>query len=143
MSTPFTQPVGPTTGNPPPPTPRDGAGLDEDEIGEPFHRFQALKGTDFKAAVKCFAEFKTGIARRIRWEEEALFPEFLQRVGGGLETTCDALREEHREVVKLLEAIEAKLSRSDAATEAEETALQKLLATHNHKEHTIVFPALE
>ncbi len=117
--------------------------LDEDQIGESFHRFQALKATDLAAAVKCFAEFKTGIARRIRWEEAEIYPEFLQRVGGGLESTCAALRQEHREVVNLLEAIEAKLSRSNPATETEETALQKLLAAHNHREHSIVFPALE
>lgn len=72
-----------------------------------------------------------------------MFPEFLQRIGGGLEGTCDTLREEHREIVKQLDAIEAKLSRANPATEAEEAALQKLLAAHNHREHSIVLPALE
>lgn len=116
---------------------------DAEHIGEPFHRFLGLKATDFPAAVKCFAEFKTGITRRIQWEEDKVFPEFLQRVGGGLESTCDALRQEHREVLTLLDAIETKLRRANAATEAEEAALQKLLASHNHKEHSVVFPALE
>ena len=117
--------------------------LNDEEIGEPFHRFQVLKASDFPAAVKCFTEFKNAIIRRIQWEEAEVFPEFLQRVGGGLESTCDSLREEHREVIKLLNAIETKLSRPDMATDTEETALQRLLAAHNHKEHTIVFPALE
>lgn len=117
--------------------------MDEEHIGEPFHRFQALKPTDYPAAVKCFAEFKTAIARRIQWEEEEVFPEFLQRVGGGLESTCDSLRAEHREVLTLLDAIDAKLSRSHMATDAEEAALQKLLTAHNHKEHSVVYPALE
>jgi len=117
--------------------------LNDEEIGEPFHRFQTLKSSNFPAAAKCFAEFKIAITRRIQWEEAEVFPEFLHIVGGGLEGTCDLLREEHREVIKLLVAIEAKLSRLDRATDTEETALQRLLAAHNHKEHTIVFPALE
>ncbi|MFO1514930.1 MAG: hemerythrin domain-containing protein [Verrucomicrobiota bacterium] len=117
--------------------------LDEEHIGEPFHRFQALKATDFPAAVKCFVEFKTAIARRIQWEEEEVFPEFLHRVGGGLESTCDVLRQEHRKVLTLLDDIEAKLSRSNPATDTEEAALQKLLAGHNHKEHSVVYPAME
>ncbi len=115
----------------------------DEQIGEPFHRFQALKTTDFPAALKSFAKFKTAIARRIQWEEEELFPEFLQRVGGGLESTCDALREDHREIAKLLDTIEAKLSQANPATEAEEATLQGLLAAHNHREHTVFFPALE
>lgn len=46
-------------------------------------------------------------------------------------------------MMKLLIAIEAKLNRLDKATDTEETALQRLLAEHNHKENSIVFPALE
>jgi hypothetical protein len=64
-------------------------------------------------------------------------------VASGLERTCDALRQEHREVLTLLEAIETKLSCANPATDAEEAALQRLLAGHNHKEHSVVFPALE
>ena len=118
-------------------------GADEEQIGEPFHRFQALKATDFPAAAKCFAEFKSALTRRIQWEEEQVFPEFLQRVGGSLAGTCDTLRTEHREVARLLAAIEAKLARAESATGIEEAALQKLLAAHNHREHRVIFPALE
>ena len=117
--------------------------LQEEEIGEPFRRFQTLKSSDFPAAVKCFGEFKSALCRRIHWEETEMFPEFQRRVGGGLESTCEALRQEHREVLELLSAIEMKLSRAILATAIEEAALQTLLASHNHKEHTVVFPALE
>ena len=115
---------------------------DAEDIGEPFHRFQALKGTDFPAAVKCFEAFNSAITRRIQWEEEQVFPEFLSRVGGGLANTCATLRKEHREIGQLLAAIAAKLDRADSATEAEEAALHNLLAAHNHQEHRVVFPAL-
>ncbi|MCW5552073.1 MAG: hemerythrin domain-containing protein [Verrucomicrobiae bacterium] len=117
--------------------------LQEEQIGEPFHRFQTLKSSDLPAAVKCFGEFKNALIRRIHWEETEIFPEFQRQVGGGLESTCDALQQEHREVLELLSAIETKLSRANPATEVEEAALQTLLASHNHKEHTVVFPALE
>jgi hypothetical protein len=117
--------------------------LEEELIGEPFQRFQAVKATNLPAAVKCFSEFKSAISRRIQWEEKEVLPAFLQRVGGGLENTCDTLREEHREIIKLLDAIEAKLALANPATDAEEAALQRLLANHNHMEHRVVFPALE
>lgn len=116
---------------------------EEEQIGEPFHRFQTLKATDFSTAVKCFSEFKSAISRRIQWEEKEMFPAFLQRVGGGLENTCDTLRKEHREIIKLLDAIEVKLARANPATDAEEAALQRLLANHNHREHDVIFPAFE
>ena len=125
------------------PLPCSDSWLQEEQIGEPFHRYQTLKSSDFPAAVKCFGEFKNALTRRIHWEETEIFPEFQRRVGGGLESTCDALRQEHREVLELLSAIEMKLSRADLATEAEEAALQKLLAAHNQREHSIIFPALE
>jgi iron-sulfur cluster repair protein YtfE (RIC family) len=115
----------------------------EDSIGEPFHRFQTLKTSDFPAAVQCFREFQSAITRRIQWEEAEIFPEFLRRMNGGLASTCDVLRQEHREVLTLLDTIAAKLSRANPATEAEEAALHQLLAAHNHKEHNVVFPALQ
>lgn len=118
-------------------------GAGDDHIGEQFRRFQTLKASDFPAAVKCFMAFKIAILRRIAWEEAEIFPSFLRRVGAALENTVAALRQEHSEVVKLLEAIEAKLNRSDPSTEAEEVALQKLLSAHNHQEHRVIFPAFE
>lgn len=117
--------------------------LYDELIGEPFHRFQALKARDLPAAVQCFGEFQSAITRRIQWEEAEIFPEFLRRMNGGLESTCYALRQEHREVLTLLDTIAAKLSRANPATAAEESALQKLLAEHNRKEHTVVYPALQ
>lgn len=74
---------------------------------------------------------------------QEVFPEFLQRVGGELTDTCEALWKEHREIAGLLDAIELKLSNVNPATDAEEAALQKLLAAHNHKEHNVAFPVLE
>lgn len=117
--------------------------LDAESIGQPFHRFQALKATDLPAALASLAEFSAAMARRIRWEEAEVFPECLQRTGGGLESICDTLREEHREIAILLDGIAAKLSQANTSTEAEETALQALLAGHNDREHSVVFPALE
>jgi len=117
--------------------------LQKEQIGEPFHRFQTLKSSHFPAAIKCFGEFKDALTRRIHWDETEILPGFQHRVGGGLESTYDALRQEHREVLELLSAIETKLSHASATTEVEEAALQKPLASHNHKEHTVVFPALE
>lgn len=116
---------------------------DEDRIGEPFHRFQALKGTDLAAATSCFSQFKAGLLRRMDWEDAHLFPAFSERAGKSADTVAAAMRQEHEKIRELLTAIEQKLTRSDPATEVEERELEAVLSNHNHRETRVVYSALE
>lgn len=116
---------------------------DEDQIGEPFYKFQRLKGSDVPAAIQAFSQFKTAIARRMASEESDLFPSFEARVGKQASNISETMRHEHRQIRGILNEIEMKLSRSDLATEAEERALEAALIAHNHRETRIVYSALE
>jgi RNA polymerase-binding transcription factor DksA len=117
--------------------------LDEDQIGEPFYKFQHLKRVDVPAAVQAFSQFKTALTRRMASEETDLFPSFEARIGKQAKSISESMRQEHEQIREILNEIEWKLSRSDFATEAEERALEAALIAHNHRETRVVYSALE
>lgn len=116
---------------------------DEDQIGEPFYKFQQLKRVDIPAAVQAFSQFKTALTRRMASEERDLFPSFEARIGKQVKSISETMRQEHEQIRRILNEIELKLSRSDFATEAEERALEAALIAHNHRETRVVYSALE
>lgn len=116
---------------------------DEDQIGEPFYRFQQLKHSDPRAAIQVFSQFKIALTRRMDSEEVELFPIFEVRVGKYGKKISETMRQEHQQIRDLLNAIEMKLSLADLKTEVEERALEAALVTHNHRETSIVYSALE
>lgn len=127
-----------TDGGPPPTL------LDQDErIGEPFYRFQALKPTALADATRFFSEFRQAMIQRMDWEDRHLFREFAHRIGVGAESITGRMRQEHQQIRQLLDAIAGKLARSDAATEREERELENLLSAHNDHEHKVVYSAFE
>mgnify|MGYP001544519602 CR=1 FL=1 len=124
-------------------SPRLFAPLDEDQIGEPFYRFQQLKRIDPRSAFEAFSQFKTAMIRRMDSEDVELFPAFEARVGKEVCNISDTLRQEHEEIRRVLNEIEVKLSRSDFSTQMEERALEAALIAHNHRETNVVYSALE
>lgn len=112
-------------------------------IGEPFHRFQALKPTALSDATSAFSEFREAMIQRMEWEDHHLFREFADRVGVGAESITGRLRQEHLQIRQLLDAIAGKLAHSDPDTEREERELENLLSAHNHHEHKVIYAAFE
>jgi len=116
---------------------------DEDQIGEPFYKFQQLKRVDIPGAIQAFLQFKYGLTRRMASEESDLFPSFEARVGKQARNISETMCQEHEHIRGILNEIEVKLSRSDFATEAEERALEAALIAHNHRETRVVYSALD
>ena len=116
---------------------------DEDQIGEPFYKFQQLKRVDIPGAIQAFLHFKAGLTRRMASEESDLFPSFEARVGKQARHISETMRQEHEQIRGILSEIELKLSRSDFATEAEERALESALIARNHRETRVVYSALD
>lgn len=131
-----------------PPILNTGQGLDDlhrgevEQLGAPFHRFQQLKPSNLAEATRCFAEFKTGLLRRIEWEEATLFPMFDQKLGAPAGNISASLRTEHDGIRAHLDAIALKLSMQNPATDSDEAALAALLSAHNHREHDAIYPVL-
>lgn len=102
---------------------------------------QSVQRRDLAAARARFAEFRTGLARHIRMEEEVLFPAFER--GGGDAMLTMAMRHEHADILTLLARAGAVLE-SDVAPEGfPRTARRRLLPLlehHGDREERVVYP---
>ncbi len=113
------------------------------------NRLDALEARAFAARAKgdldearaIYAVFAYGLRRHIRFEEEILFPEFETQAGFSPEVGPTAvMRDEHREILRCLDRIEAGISDPIANVDAPRRALHAVLGSHNLKEENIVYP---
>jgi iron-sulfur cluster repair protein YtfE (RIC family) len=116
---------------------------DHDRLDELFKTFQKFKRSDFAKAKEAFKEFKFGLQRHIVWEEDLLFPLWEEKTG-----MCDGgptfiMRNEHRQIAQLLEALHDKVAEQNPDCDQEEQALLNLLGSHNMKEERVLYPAID
>ena len=104
---------------------------DHERLDQLFERFQQLKGKNLPAAKVLLEEFRAGLQQHMAWEEAILFCEYDDRTRHPEESPTAELRSDHHEILAHLEAIEDKIARSDANTEAEERRFLKTLSAHN------------
>ena len=101
-------------------------------------------GGDMDSAARHFSEFRDGLLRHIRIEEEMVFPEFeratdLDPASG----PTGVMRHEHVEITRLLDLIHDLFSGPRPGAEAFERlhgTLVPLLQEHNAKEERILYP---
>ncbi len=98
-------------------------------------------------AGELFGQFRTGLERHIRMEEEILFPAFQaavgERAGGAGECgPVSVLKKEHEEIRQVLTRMQAAIAHADNAESFEATtaALRDVLGPHNEKEEMILYP---
>ena len=116
---------------------------DHDRLDELFVQFQKIKRSDYAKAKEFFKQFKFGLQRHIVWEENILFPLFESKTGLFRTGPTEVMRQEHRRIGELLEAIHQKVQRQDPDSDAEERALLAALSEHNQKEEVVLYPALD
>jgi iron-sulfur cluster repair protein YtfE (RIC family) len=122
---------------------QSGFAADHDRLDNCFHQFQSMKRSDFAGAREHFKEFKFGLQRHIIWEEQILFPRFEAKTGLYGTGPTEVMRQEHRRIGALLEAIHEKVKHGDPESDAEERALLEVLTAHNQKEENVLYPALD
>lgn len=118
-------------------------GDDHDRLDHLFGEFRRLKPQNLREAASRFTEFKVGLERHIRWEEEILFPAFEEETGMRNTGPTVVMRQEHAQIKQKLGAIAAKLGAGDTQTDAEEAGLHEILGTHNWKEENVLYPAID
>jgi iron-sulfur cluster repair protein YtfE (RIC family) len=116
---------------------------DHDRLDELFKKYQSLKNIDITKSKVFFNEFKEGLQRHIRWEEEILFPLFEAKTGMFTNGPTEVMRMEHRAIEKYLKSINEKVSVANTATEDEEQMLLQTLGAHNEKEEQILYPMID
>jgi iron-sulfur cluster repair protein YtfE (RIC family) len=103
-----------------------------------------LAAGDSGAAAGLFGEFRAGLLRHIKIEEEMVFPEF--EAATGLDPThgpTGVMRYEHEEITRMLELIRELLSAPEPGVpefERLRDRLTSLLHEHNAKEERILYP---
>lgn len=103
-----------------------------------------LVAGDSGAAARLFADFRAGLLRHIRIEEEMVFPEF--EAATGLDPKngpTGVMRYEHEEITRLLGLVHELLSGPEPGLpefERLRDRLTSLLREHNGKEERILYP---
>lgn len=115
---------------------------DHKRLDKIFNGFlKAVQEKNWGEAAKNFREFRTGLKRHIKAEEEILFPLFEVKTGmyeGGPTTV---MRMEHKDIQELLDKIlQATDARNDAQVSAAANRIMSILTDHNIKEEHILYP---
>ena len=88
--------------------------------------------------------FGAGLRRHIRFEEDVLFPLFEGKTGAPADAGPTAvMRDEHRAIERLLEAIGAAIGQPDPGADALRAELVSLLRGHNEKEELVLYPGTD
>ena len=89
-------------------------------------------------ALRLYRDFRAGLQRHIRAEEDVLFPAFESATGmvGGPVTV---MRREHREIEVVLDEIETRLQAGESP-EPLAASLRGVLGPHNVKEENVLYP---
>lgn len=116
---------------------------DHKRLDAALERFQQLKRESFTEAKPYFKIFFKGLKRHIVWEEDVLFPLFEQKNGIHGSGPTVVMREEHRRIGSLLNAIHDKVRKADPSSDDEEEMLIEVLSAHNLKEEKVLYPAMD
>ena len=105
--------------------------------------FELFADGDAEGARARWSEFTVGLKRHIRFEEEILFPTFEEKTGlSPANGPTEVMREEHREIERLIEAIGRVFSGEGAALPLRDD-LQHVLGQHNLKEERVLYPGTD
>ena len=105
--------------------------------------YQEFRSSDFPRARENFEAFQFGLRRHMAWEEDVLFPLFERKTGIETGSATVTLKEHHREIVRYLDAMQAKLARNDRKTEIEEDQLLSVLEIHDRMEEELLYPSMD
>ena len=116
---------------------------DHDRLDELFKSFHMLKRTDLAKAHRAFVDFKAGLQRHMVWEEDVLFPLWEKKTGMTKGGPTFVMRQEHREIMECLEAIDRKVQAQNPESDQEEQAFMDMLERHNMSEEEVLYAAID
>ncbi len=105
---------------------------------------KVLDQGDLEAGAAAFTTFELGLLRHFRMEEEVIFPAFEAASGNMGCGPTTVMRQEHQQLMGLLQQIRATLhaGKAQAALDLGDTLLM-VLQQHNVKEEGILYPACD
>jgi len=105
---------------------------------------EAAKAADFATLEREATEFLNRIAVHIDVEDRLLFAAFEERTGMTQAGPSVTMREEHREMEPIFDAMRDAVASRDAAGYLRAASqLVQILAPHNQKEETMMYPMID
>ncbi|MDE1821808.1 MAG: hemerythrin domain-containing protein [Euryarchaeota archaeon] len=135
-----------TPADPPLPSPSPAGQLgsfleeDHDRLDALWVRATLAWPRDQVEARQLFEEFRIGLLRHIRVEEEVLFPFYNARSSPSSRHLTDLLHAEHREIMAALARLMAVVNGGPQDLEEAETVLRNVLWAHNAREEGLLYP---
>ena len=108
-----------------------------------FQQFRALKQSDPAKAKELFLQFRDGLLRHIRWEEDLLFPVFESKTGLHGSGPTAVMRFEHEQIQKALSRISEQMELGGSGLDDAEQMLIAVLVEHNMKEEVMLYPTMD
>lgn len=116
---------------------------DHNRLDALLQSFHTLKRENFSKAKEAFRQFKAGLERHIRWEEDVLFPLWEEKTGMSDGGPTVVMRHEHRRIEEYLRAIGQNTTEENTDDAQQDQALLALLGAHNLKEERVLYPAID
>ena len=116
---------------------------DNERLENLFRIFQSIKGKEPIKARDLLRTFSAGFKRHIVWEEKILFPLIENRLGLGDRGPTLGLREEHREMERILESLQEKAEKNHDIPEEMDKAFMAVLAGHHQTGAETFYPILD
>lgn len=113
---------------------------DHDRLDDLWDRATSTWPSDQVAARQLSEEFRVGLLRHIRAEEEVLFPFYNARSAPSVHHLTDLLHAEHREIMAALARLMAVVNGGAQDLEEAETVLGNVLWAHNTREEGLLYP---
>lgn len=97
---------------------------------------------ELESAVDTLGALRKGLVRCVSFEEAVLFP--MVEAGSGMVAPTRVIRDEHRELERIVERMRVALEGGDIAVFYKDfQELNQLLHSHHHNEDQVLYPALE
>lgn len=116
---------------------------DYERVLKLFCEFERLLKYDIETANEVYHQFDKALRRHIRLEDSLLFPLYESYTNFGQDGPTLIMRNEHRVLEDLLNAISCVLIRDLAVDHSLRYQLKALLDEHNGKEEKMIYPAMD
>ncbi len=112
-------------------------------MNEIFKHYRTSKPKNKNVAKCLFMQYKIELQKHIAWEEKLLFNLFEERTGIRENGPTQEMREEHKQIKKMLAQIHNKLAENKLNTIELEHKLMEIIRDHMRKEEQILYPWID
>lgn len=116
---------------------------DHERLDKIFSEFKNSEHEDIENAPKLLIEFKEGIERHIRWEEEILFPLVESKLNEKDPAIIKELLVQHKRIKEDVDDLYAYVNGGKATNKVVENDLGQLLIYHDKMEEEGIYPWID